>query len=38
MELRKMKHFEIDGISFWIDKEENKYAIDHEKEKLFIQD
>ena len=24
MELSKMKHFEIDGISFWFDKEENK--------------
>ena len=28
MELSKMKHFEIDGISFWFDKEENKYAMD----------
>ena len=36
MELSKMKHFEIDGISFWFDKEENKYAIDMSKKRVEI--
>lgn len=36
MELSKMKHFEIDGISFWFDKEENKYAMDMSKKRVEI--
>lgn len=31
-----MKHFEIDGISFWFDKEENKYAMDMSKKRVEI--
>ena len=31
-----MKHFEIDGISFWVDKEENKYAMDMSKTRVGI--
>ena len=31
-----MKHFEIDGISFLLDKEENKYAIDMSKKRVEI--
>lgn len=36
MELSKMKHFEIYGISFWVDKEENKYAMDMSKTRVGI--
>ena len=36
MELSKMKHFEIDGISFWFDKEEKKYAMDMSKKRVEI--
>ena len=36
MELSKMKHFEIDGISFWVDKKENKYEMDMSKTRVGI--
>lgn len=31
-----MKHFEIDGISFWVDEKENKYAMDMSKTRVGI--
>lgn len=31
-----MKHFEIDGISFWVDKKENKYTMDMSKTRVKI--
>lgn len=36
MELSKMKHFEIDGISFWVGNRKGEYAIDMSKKRVEI--
>lgn len=36
MELSEMKHFEIDGISFWVGNGKDEYAIDMTKKRVEI--
>ncbi len=36
IELSKMKHFEIDGISFWVGNGKDEYAIDMSKNRVEI--